>query len=227
VNRTALFLLIAIGFAAPSAAQTVTDERVWTTFTAQGRLGSASSAWRWTSDSLVRSRDGARTMDFVAERVVVSRDLTRNSSAGIGYAYGAGFPDGNSTVKEHRVLQQYVWNDRTRRLSLKSRVEERYIEGNDRVLVRARQQVRVSFPLGPLGKGGRVQIVVSEEVLIHVTSSARVRRGFDSNRVFAGIRRAVATGGNLEIGYVNLYAHLGPHRYRRSHVLSATYGLTF
>jgi hypothetical protein len=220
-RRTYLILVIAIGLAAPAVGQTVTDERIWTAFTAQGHL---SSPWRWTSDALVRSRDGARTLDFVAERVLVSRDLTRNSSAGIGYAYGAGFPDEGSSVREHRLVQQYVWSGWARTLSLKSRVEERFIDGNNGMLVRVRQQVRACLPVG---NGGRLEIVASEEVLVHANSTARSLSGFDSNRVFAGIRRAVTTRGNVEIGYGNLYTHLGPRRHRRSHVLSATYGVTF
>jgi Protein of unknown function (DUF2490) len=221
VRRTSVLLLIAIGLAAPAAGQTVTDTRIWTTFTAQGHL---SSPWRWTSDSLVRSRNGARTMDFVAQRVLVSRDLTRNASGGIGYAYGAGFPDEGSTVREHRFVQQFVWSGWARTLSLKSRVEERFIDGNGGMLVRVRQQVRVSWPIG---NGGRLALVASEEVLVHANSRARSLRGFDSNRVFTGIRHAVSTRGSVEIGYVNLYTHLGTRRHRRSHVLSATYGVTF
>ena len=197
-----MLLLIAIGLAAPATGQTVTDERIWTALTAQGRL---SSSWRWTSDVLVRSRDGARTIDFVAERVLVSRDLTRNSSAGFGYAYGAGFPDEGSSVREHRLVQQYVWSGWTRVLSLKSRVEERFIEGNSGMLVRVRQQVRVCWPIGT---GGRLALVASEELLVHANSTARSPRGFDSNRVFAGIRRAVTTRSSVEIGYGNLYTYL-------------------
>ena len=223
VRLAVVVLLLALGLAAPASSQTVTDERVWTGFTAQGRLG-AGSPWRWSSDSLIRARDGVHTLDFLAERVLISRDLTRGSSAGIGYAYGAGFLASGGTQGEHRFLQQYMWNGGGRTLSLRSRVEERFIEGNDGVLLRARQQVRVNWPLSA---AGQLQFVASEEVFFDANSTARASRGLDSNRVFAGVRQAVTSRSAVEMGYLNLYTRIRSGPNRRSHVLSAILAVSF
>jgi hypothetical protein len=223
--RAFLLLLFALGLATPAWSQTVTDERVWTTFTAQGRLG-AGSPWRWSSDTLVRTRDGARTKDFLAGRVLITRELTRGSSAGFGYAYGAGFPGDGGTVGEHRFMQQYVWSGFTadRRLSFRTRLEERVIEGNNSVVVRVRQQVRVNWPIAA---SRRLQLVAFEEVFVNASSTARVARGFDSNRVFAGVRQAVTPRSSVEVGYLNVYTRLRPGITRRSHILSAILAVTF
>jgi len=206
-----------IGAAAPVAGQTPTDGGVWTTVSVQGRLG-ADSPWRWTSDSMVRARDGAGTLDFLAEQVTVTRDLTRQSGVGVGYAYAAGFPDGDS-LREHRFVQQYTWGRGVyRRVSLRSRLEERFVT-NHPMLLRVRQQVRVTWPLAPRG---RLQAVVSEEVFVQAGAASLTSPGLDSNRAFMGVGRRLTARSAMEIGYLNVYSRMGPNRHLRSHVMSAT-----
>jgi hypothetical protein len=205
--------------AVPAAGQVEPDIRVWTAASVQGRAG-AGSAWHWVSDSLVRTRDGAGMLDFVAERVMVTRSLTRRASAGIGYAFGAGFPDAGS-LREHRLVQQYAWSGgASPRVSLKSRLEERFITGDAAMRLRLRQQVRLSWPLA---RTRRLQAVVSDEAFLQVNSLTRVPRGFESNRVFVGVGRRLTGRSVLEIGYMNVYSRGGGRRHRGSHVMAATW----
>jgi hypothetical protein len=213
-----VLFFVFIGAAVPAAGQTPTDERVWTAVSVQGRLG-IDSPWRWTSDSLVRARDGAGTLDFLAERVVVTRDLTRQSGVGIGYAYGAGFPDAGS-IREHRFVQQYTWSGGVnRRASLRSRLEERFVTNHHAMLLRVRQQVRVTWPLA--ARGG-LQGVASEELFVQASSTSLTAPGFDSNRVFVGVGRKLTARSAVEIGYLNVYSRMGSNRHLRSHIMSAT-----
>jgi hypothetical protein len=158
-------------------------------------------------------------MDFVAEGLSVSRDLTPQSSLGIGYAYGAAFPDGGS-MREHRFVQQYAWSAGSAwRVSLRTRLEERFIAGHDTVVVRMRQQVRTTWPLAA---GGALRGVVSGELFLRANSSARGARGFESDRVFVGIGRQVTERRYVELGYVNLYSPRSTTGTRRGHAMSAT-----
>ncbi|MGE3468781.1 MAG: DUF2490 domain-containing protein [Vicinamibacterales bacterium] len=211
--------VIAVGVAAPAAGQDPPDVRTWTGVSIQGRVGPG-SPWRWTSDSLVRARDGAGTLDFVAERVVFTRDVAARSSVGIGYAYGQGFPDGGS-LREHRFVQQYLWSGGGvgRWLSLKTRVEERFVTGQQSMALRVRQQVRVTWPL-PSRQGLRG--VVAEELFVRANSTKLGLRGFDSNRVFVGVARPLTSRSSLEVGYVNVVWRSASGDARRSHVMSAT-----
>jgi len=210
-------MLIALGAAAPAAGQTSTEPRIWTNVQTQGRF-KAGSPWRWTSDSIVRTRAGAAALDFLAERVVVTRQLTERSSVGAGYAYGAGFPDAGS-LREHRFVQQYSWTGGVRtRVSLKSRVEERFVTGQDAMLLRARQQVRVTWPLA--ARRG-VQGVASDELLLQTGARAPASWGFDSNRMFVGIARRLTPRQAVEIGYLNVHSY-GASGKRTSHVMSIT-----
>ncbi|MEZ5293890.1 MAG: DUF2490 domain-containing protein [Vicinamibacterales bacterium] len=211
--------VIAAGVAAPAAGQSPPDVRTWTGVAMQGRVGPG-SPWRWNSDSLVRARNGAGTLDFVAERVVLTRDVAGRSSVGIGYAYGRGFPDGGS-LREHRFVQQYLWNrgGAGRWLSLKTRVEERYVTGQDSMALRVRQQVRITWSL-PSRQGLRA--VAAEELFVRANSTKLGSRGFDSNRVFLGVARPLTSRSSLEVGYVNIVWRSASGDARRSHVMSAT-----
>ena len=97
-------------------------------------------------------------------------------------------------------------------------MEERFFEGNDGVVVRGRQQVRFSWPVSASGSRS---LVVADEVFAHGNTTARTSRGFDSNRLFGGMRLAVRPGADIEVGYVHVYARSRSGPNRVSHVLSA------
>ncbi len=210
---------------APVCAQTVSDKRVWTGVFAQGRVRQG-SRWRWALDTLFRTRDVVDTVDVAGVRLTISRDLTGRSSVGMGYALAVAFPDQGEARTEHRIHQQYLWNRAAGRgaLSLRTRVEERFFEGNDGVVVRGRQQVRFSWPVSA---GGTRSLVVADEVFAHGNTTALTTRGFDSNRLFGGMRLAITPGADVEVGYVHVYgrSRSGPHRV--SHVLSAAIAARF
>jgi hypothetical protein len=214
--QAALFLL-ALGVAVPSAAQTEMGPRLWTAVAVQGRAGA--SPWLWAADTFVRTRHGVGAMDVAGGRVSVSRNLTRRSSAGMSYAFGAAFPDAGS-LREHRFAQQFAWSAGVgRRISFRTRVEERFVTGQDAMMLRLREQVRATWPLGAKGA---LRGVVSDEVLVRVNSMALAARGFDSNRLFVGVGRAVTAHSIVEIGYMNVYSPGTSSRAHGSHVMSAT-----
>jgi hypothetical protein len=208
--------LAALAAAAPAAAHAGAGQRVWTTVSVQGRAGRA-SPWRWRADSLARTRDGAGTLDLLAQRVMLTRDLTRRSAVGFGYLYGASFPAAGP-LSERRLVQQYAWTGGSDwRVSLRSRLEERFVTGHGAVRLRVRQQVRVSWPLTRTLRG-----VVSEELLVQANSTGRTPRGFDSNIAFLGVGRRLSPRTWLELGYVNVLARGAAGSNRLGHVVSAT-----
>ena len=220
-------LLVVLGLLAalPAStfAQTVTDGRVWSGLVIQGRTGSESS-WRWSFDSQFRMRDGLETADLLSGRGTLSRDLTSRLSLGVGYGIAAGFPAGGGSLVEHRFHQQLVWTARPAGLSLtlRTRIEQRFLEADDRVALRVRQAVRLSRPLSA---ASRLSVFVGDEVMAHSRSTARVARGFDQHRIFAGIRRTLTQQAALEVGYANQYLRLQSGTYRMSHVLAVTLSL--
>jgi hypothetical protein len=216
----ALLYLLVFGAAAPASAQSDSDQRVWTAVSVQGQLG---AEWRWASDSLVRATDGAAGLDIVGERVTVTRSITSRSSAGLGYAWAAGMFHGR-LLQEHKLVEQYAWSTTGRvRVSLRSRLEEVFLTGDDAMRLRARQRVRVVWPL--MAKG-RLQGVASEELFLQSNDTTRVPRGMDGNEAFVGVAQRLTPRSGLEIGYLSFYSKDGYRGHHRSHVLSAILGVS-
>jgi uncharacterized protein DUF2490 len=206
--------------AVPAAAQSDIDRRVWTTISVQGQAG---GAWRWSSDSLVRATDGAGALDIVGERVTVSRRITPQSSAGLGYAWAGGVFHGRF-LQEHRFAEQYTWSGTGRvRVSLRSRLEECWLTGEDAMRLQARQRVKVVWPL--LAKE-RLQGVASEELFLQSSAATWIPRDMDSNEAFVGIARRLTARSGLEIGYMSFYSKDGYRGHHRSHVLAALLGVS-
>jgi hypothetical protein len=213
----AAFVLV-LGVAEQSAAQTGNEPRVWLVISVRSRPASDSS-WRWTADSLVRTRNGASTMDFVGEWLSMTRDVTRRSSLGVSYAYGAAFPDGGR-VGEHRLAQHYGWSAGSAwNIALRTRLEERFIQHQSSTQVQASQFVRASWPLGARGT---LRGVSSDEIFLRLNATARGSRGLDSNRVFVGLQKKLTPRNAVEAGYLNVYARGTSGRGQRSHVVSIT-----
>lgn len=214
----AAMFFAALGVAAPAAGQTATDEGVWTTVSLRGKV-SADAAWRWTADSFVQSRQGVRTLDLAFEHVMVTRDVGRRVGVGFGYAVGVGFRNSGALL-EHRLTQLVTWSVGVHtRVSLRSLLEERFIADRDAMLLRARQQVRMVWPLAP---ARRLRGVVSEEVLLQADSRALTSPRLDGSRLFVGVNWILTPGSAVEIGYLNAYSSAGANRRRSSHVLAAS-----
>jgi hypothetical protein len=215
-------VIAVLAAAAPAAGQTAVNEGVWTAVSLGGKV-SADSAWRWTADSLVQSRDGARTLDLALEHVMVTREMGQRVSIGFGYAVSAGFRNGGTLV-EHRLTQLASWSGGVRRrVSLRSALEERFIAGRGAMLLRAREQVRVVWPIGAQH---RLWGIFSEEVLVQADAGALRSLRLDGHRSFAGIGRRLTPGSAIEIGYLHAYATGGPNRRQTSHVLSASFTMS-
>jgi hypothetical protein len=208
----------------PASAQIVTDGRVWASISLQER-SNTSSAWRWGADAFVRTRDGVGGVDSSAGRFMIGYDVTSRSSLWAGYNAGGVFPSSGGVTVEQRVFQQHVWTAPAGSggVSLRLRLEQRFIEGNSGAAWRLREQVRFSRPIAG---GGRFALVVWDEIFLHLNETSRLDRGLDQNRVFAGLSRAVA-GVRLEVGYLNQFSHsrAGPNRV--NHVLSSGASMTF
>lgn len=225
---TAFILFSTLAGAAGRAhAQTVTDERVWFLLPVQGRLGPSTSDWRWSMETIMRSRDGLDELDTVTLRPSVTCNVTSRASVGGGYALVTGFPPAGGTLTEHRIHGQFVWTQpgTSGTWTLRTRIEDRWIETNSGPIGRLRQLVRFSRPFR---RGSSWSLVGSDELAVHLNDTSRVASGVEQNRVFAGISNAITTAVRIEIGYQNQYypGHRGLNS-RMNHILSSALGITF
>jgi hypothetical protein len=208
-----------------ASAQLISDERLWTNVSVQERSGTE-SPWRWAGEFVLRTRDGVDELDVLVGRGIIGYDLTDRSSGGVGFAVIPSFPVSGGTVVEKRLFQQYLWSGPGLggSLTLRTRLEQRWTEGNTGLAWRVRQQVRFSRPFAPRS---RFSWVGTEEIHLHANDTARYDRGFDQNRVFGGISRTVKENVRVEIGYLNQYSRsvTGPNR--MNHILSVGTTMTF
>lgn len=210
--------------AAPVPAQILTDERVWWNATVQKRSGTP-SPWRWYFEVQGRMRDGIDALDQLLVRPAVGYDLTSRSSVWLGYGYTPGFPASGGTLTEHRSYQQHLWSASfsKHQVGLRSRLEQRDIEGNDGLAWRFRHQARVTRTVKP----GRLTASVSNELLFHLNTTRRTAAGFDQNRIFGGLGVILKPSARIEAGYLHQYINSlsGPNR--SNHVASIVLNLTY
>jgi len=226
--RVSFFLLFVLFLTASDLqAQTVTDERVWFSLPVQGHIGSDDSPWRWSMELILRSRDGLDDLDTATVRPSLIYNFSPRASVGGGYANTTARPAVGPNLTEHRVFGQFTWNQPGAfgTLSLRTRLEDRFIETNDGPIGRLRQQVRFSRPVH---KGGRLAIVGADEILFHLNDTSRLAKGVEQNRAFAGISHALTPSMRIDIGYLNQYypGHRGVNS-RMFHILSTTLGMSF
>jgi Protein of unknown function (DUF2490) len=205
-------------FDVPIFAQVITDERLWANVSVQERSGTE-SPWRWAGEFVLRTRDGVDELDVLVGRGIIGYDLTDRSSGWVGFAVIPSFPVPGGAVVEKRLFQQYLWSGRGLggTVTLRTRFEQRWIEGNTGLAWRVRQQVRFSRAFAPRS---RFSWVGTEEIHFHANDTARYDRGFDQNRVFGGISRMVKENVRVEIGYLNQYSHSVTGSNRLNHILS-------
>lgn len=219
-----LLVSLLVGHAAMASAQTVSDGRVWWNVTVQERAGTT-SPWRWYFELQGRTRDGVDDMDQLLVRPAAGYDLTPQSSLWAGYGYTPSYPAGADALHEHRTWQQYLWVRRLRRPALqvqwRSRLEQRWIEGNGETAWRYRQFARLTRPL--VARADGPTFVAWDELFLHLNGTPRTVSGFDQNRLFIG----VGPQSRFELGYLNqtLNSARGPNR--RNHVLLGFLNATF
>jgi hypothetical protein len=216
------FAFVALA-AVPAAGQTITDGRVWYTLTMQGRPA-ASSRWRWGADVILRSRDGLDALDVLTLRASVGRDLTPRLTLWGGYTNTHTYLASGGSTLEHRPFLQASWAHPSGggSLSLRTRLEARVTEGNNRAALRLRHQTRYSHPFSP---GNPWSWVVTDEIFFHLNTTFRFPSGFDQNRAFAGVSVTLPKT-RLEMGYLNQFVQSSiPDRV--NHIVSVTTSVTF
>jgi hypothetical protein len=225
VGWVAFVGLLASGTSA--AAQTLVDGRAWWNVTLQEQAGTE-RPWRWYFELQGRHRDGVTGFDQLLVRPAIGFDVTERSSLWAGYGYTPSFPATGDVLTENRIWQQYLWAGPGlgSALQWRSRVEERWIEGDARMAWRYRQFWRLARPL--TSRAGSPTLVAWDELFVHLNDTTRTATGFDQNRLFAGLGFGVGPGARLEIGYLlqNLRG-AGGGADRRNHLVLAFLNATF
>lgn len=207
----------------PLHAETVEDGRAWFNLTSEGDI---TGKWRWYMELQPRFKQEGREFDQVLIRPGIHYKLTDRVLIGGGYGYirtrtDRGYSD------EDRLWQQLIYNSSWGngiKFSSRSRLEQRFLDSGDDTGWRYRQLLRVSKPFAG---SPSVSPVLWNEIFINLRKTDwGTSKGFDQNRLFAGIAWNASSKVRLEFGYLNQYVR---DRLQDSmnHVLSTSLFLNF
>jgi len=216
---------LALGAAGVGHAEPVSDAGLWSLFAAQGDFAAGvGDPWRarWAFDGQARFLEDANGFNQSLFRPSLGVDVAESAAVWLGYAWIRTEPSVGGSIDEHRIFQQLTWTQSIRTVSVysRTRLEQRFIEGNDDVAWRFREFVKIGVPIGI---DERFRLVAYDEVFIHANdANAATRSGFDQNRLFAGIGIPIGgySGATLEIGYLNQFVRRSRGEDRVNHILS-------
>lgn len=216
----------------PACAQTVDDGGAWIAFFGQGDLHPAKSdgdpcdpaggRLKWWFDGQLRFLGDADGFHQSLVRPGIGWTLTDKTVLWAGYGWIETRPTSGDTFTEHRIWQQITWSDDYGdfTVTLRSRLEQRFLETGDDTGWRFRQVVRAqhNLPSSP-----RFTLVAWDEAFFHLNDTDwGADTGFDQNRAFTGFgfKHKSDSPWRTEIGYLNQFIDNAAGSDRQHHLLS-------
>lgn len=192
-------LLAAAALLAAAPVHAADDAQLWSALLVQGPVQGDLAIW---FDGNFRFTDDATRLGQTLMRGALGWRVDRNLTLWGGYAHIATRPDGAASIVEHRAWQQATYPIlRADRFTIvgRTRLEQRWVEGQGGTGVRARQLVRVQVPLG--GPRAPTALVWHEAFLTLARADWGPDTGFDQHRTLIGLALPLARGRALEVGY--------------------------
>jgi len=166
-------------------------------------------------DGQLRASDDFESLKNVLIRPGVTWFFDDTKNATVGYALIRTYQklDGisDADLTEHRIWQQFIYNQKVSRASLthRFRLEQRFIGqlSEDIFSQRLRYFLRAQIPLkntdsAPFSKGAFVAL--QNEVFLHLQNKDRLNGYlFDQNRAYAAVGYRFSPSVDLEAGYLN------------------------
>jgi hypothetical protein len=202
-------------------AQTSHDEGAWINATVMRPI---SGRLVFFAEVQPRVTDGVSRLSQVLLRPAIGWQVSKDLTLYQGYAHVieplADGPDRN----EDRSFQQATWNvGKIGKLEVQSRtrLEQRWRSDGNGMSLRARQMVRLEYPLRPGAQ--RLALLGSTEAFVGLKSADwGGSKGFDQIRTFAGFEIPIGGTSTLEAGYLNQTRDAPGRQVAMAHVASLT-----
>lgn len=215
-----LFFPLALFAATPALAQTTHDEGVWLNGTV---MGSVKDRLIFFAEVQPRVTEGASRVTQILLRPAIGWQVSSSLALYQGYARVIDPLDGRDRA-EDRLFQQATWNvGSIGRLEVQSRtrLEQRWRSDGDGMSLRARQMLRVEYPLSRADR--RVAALGWSEAFVGLKSADWGGvTGFDQLRTFAGVEVPLPGKSTLEVGYLNQTRDAPGRAVNMAHVASVT-----
>jgi hypothetical protein len=212
----------------PAHAQSVDDAGLWTAVFGQGDLPLADCPdhqLKWWFDGQIRFLDDTDGFNQSLIRPGLGLTITERSTLWAGYAWIHTEPVTGTAFEEHRLWQQWTWGEEydAWKLSLRSRLEERFLETGDDTGLRFRQQVRLERKLTTFPN---MSLIGWDEIFYHLNDTDwGAQAGFDQNRAFVGVGFSMDENcrWRTEVGYLHQVIDNATSADRVNHILSVNF----
>ncbi|RUR12633.1 DUF2490 domain-containing protein [Legionella sp. km772] len=188
----------------------INDVQTWWNLTAIGSFyqGKTKSPVKYWLEGQQRLGDDSSRSTQRMLRPGVGYAINETTSLWMGSAWiYTGIPLTRAPFSERRLWQQVLWVKKYPQLNLTSRtrLEQRFLEGNPKTAWRLREMVKM---VSPFIYKPQFSIVGSDEVFWHHNNFIGQRnQGFDQNRFFLGMAYKINSTITTEIGYLNQFIH--------------------
>ncbi len=200
-----IFVILNILTLQNTHAETDTGSGVWFSYSARGRFAGDLRAFidlqpRFVIDSPKSKLDSS--ISAANFRGAFGYQIDPNFSAYLGYAF---VPSYNPKREETRMFQD-VWVVHffeDLKFSNRLRLEERNLEGVDKISLRGRYQSRVQKLVGSV-EG--LSLVFSDELFFNLNDvNTTAPHGFEQNRAFLGVNYQLSKSLAIDLGYLNQF----------------------
>lgn len=190
-----LALVLLLGWAAPRPAAAAEDAGLWMTAQASHSITEDWSAALWAQGRLENKfgeADQLLVMPSVHLRVIPSLKL------GAGFVYWA-----RRNSDEVQFMQEAAFSHRLADLQVgnRFRLEQRFINDRNDMILRGRYRLRFAHPLGDRG----VYAVAGDEIFVNFDNEnegSGPPHGYEQNRVFGGLGFRFSNDWRVEVGYM-------------------------
>ena len=162
-------------------------------------------AWRWSGESQYRALDDDASINQILLRAGIGYAMESRLSIWGGYAYVRTDSSDISSIDEHRLWQDLrlpPFAIASLKINIRSRLEERWLDGSEDTGWRFRQRVSAEWSRSP---DTNYSIIASEELFVSLNDTNwGENSGFDQNRFFFGLGYRF-NAGQLQLGYLNQF----------------------
>lgn len=182
------------------------DFQIWTNSTALGSITQVHPKLKYSFEYQGRFGDYASRLSQLILRPGIGYQIIPSTSLWLGYAWiRTSQPFTIKPIDENRIWQQILWNKKFNAFTttLRSRLEERFIQETLHTAWRYRQLFRISYAIP---EHEQLTLIGSNEVFFHLNRyNLQNNIGFDQNRAFIGIGYKTSDKTSLELGCLNQY----------------------
>ena len=182
------------------------DFQFWTNSTVMGSITKKYPKIKYWLEYQGRFGDDASKLSQLLLRPGIGYQVIPTTSFWLGYGWiRTAQPFTVRPIEEHRIWQQILWSKKFSQFTatIRSRLEQRYIQATIHTAWRYRQLFKIAFPIP---NHEQFSLIGMDELFYHLNKfNIQNNTGLDQNRAFIGVGLKTTEQSTIEMGYLNQY----------------------